>query len=457
MSPMPFEQLNELAERASRRILESSDVRLVSHNDADGIASAGIMAHVLLRAGIPFITTIVPRLNEPALERIRSQSELTVLCDMGSGQPELVEQLGDTVVLDHHRPKGESSALDVNPHHVGIDGSFELCASGVCYLVARGAAQLGGWSHDDLVGLAVAGMVGDKQRMQGPNLEIVKEGVGNGSLVPVRGLKVPDYPIEELFMRCHEPYLVGITGDKEACHSFAATLGLDGKNVDELTEEEGRRLADAAVLEVLKGAHPSIGEMMVGEYYRAPAELVPNTIELAELMGACGKLDRAGIGLALCLRDESVLDEARDALATHERVVLKEIKRTENAIKEMKWLRWAAVDDLKTTGVVSSTLLQYSYPPDKPLVLLSLRSTEVRVSARATKAMVLSGLDLASALSEAAELAGGRGGGHAVAAGAEIPKGSENQFIEKVHSIVQQQLEVKQDETHSNRELQDVP
>lgn len=443
MSTTPFEQLNELAEQASRRILESGDVRLVSHNDADGIASAGIMAHVLLRANIPFVATIVPRLNEAAVEHISAQQcELAVLCDMGSGQPELVDGLGDVVVLDHHRPVGERHALEVNPHLVGIDGSFELCASGVCYLVARAAARLGGWSHEDLVGLAVAGMVGDKQRMQGPNIEIVNEGVSNGQLVPMRGLKVPDYPVEELFMRCHEPYL-DITGDLQACRSFAAGLGLDGKRVSELTDEEGMRLADAVALKMLKGPHPSIVELLVGEHYRAPSEVVPSTIELAELIGACGKLGRAGLGIALCLRDANVLDEARSVLETHERIVLEAIKRVEGSMREMKWLRWAAADELKAAGVVSSTLLRYKYPPDKPLVLLSIQGSEVKVSARGTKGLVRSGLDLASALSKAAELVGGRGGGHAVAAGAEIPRGVEKQFIQSLHDIIQQQLEVK--------------
>ncbi|WP_042684809.1 DHHA1 domain-containing protein [Methermicoccus shengliensis] len=445
---MSIEQLDELAGRAAKRILDSSDVRLVSHNDADGIASAGIIAHVLLRAGIPFVCSIVPRLNEAAVERISSQScELTVLCDMGSGQPELVERLGEAVVLDHHYPRGdgsalEDSALEVNPHHVGIEGSFELCAAGVCYLVARRASQMGGWKHEDLVGLALAGIVGDKQRIQGPNLAIVEEGIKSGYLVPSRGLKVPDYPVEELFMRCYEPYL-DITGDEEACHNFAAGLGLEGKRVDELSEEEGRRLADAVALKLLKGAHPTIVEVLVGEFYRAPAELVPNTIELADLIGACGKLDRAGLGVALCLRDRSVLEEARGVLAAHQERVLEEIKRVEGAMREMKWLRWAAAENLVATGVVSSTLLRYRYPPDKPLVLLNLRDSEVRVSARGTRAMVHAGLDLSSALSEAAESVGGKGGGHAVAAGAEIPKGTEQRFIERVHTIVQQQLEGK--------------
>lgn len=440
---MSIERLDEVAGRAAKRILDSSDVRLVSHNDADGIASAGIIAHVLLRAGIPFVCSIVPRLNEAAVERISSQSrELTVLCDMGSGQPELVERLGEAVVLDHHHPKGDSSALEVNPHHAGIEGSFELCAAGVCYLVARRASQIGGWKHEDLVGLAVAGIVGDKQRIQGPNLAIVEEGIKSGYLVPSKGLKVPDYPIEELFMKCYEPYL-DITGDEKACRSFAAELGLEGKKVDELSEEEARRLADAVALKLLKSAHPSIVEVLVGEFYRARAELVPNTIELADLIGACGKLDRPGLGVALCLRDKSVLEEARGVLAAHQKRVLEEIKGVEGAMREMKWLRWAAAENLVATGMVSSTLLRYRCPPDKPLVLLNLRGSEVRVSARGTRAMVHAGLDLASALSEAAEWVGGKGGGHAVAAGAEIPKGTEQRFIERVHSIVQRQLEGK--------------
>lgn len=68
-------------------------MRVVSHNDADGLTSAGIMAQALLRADIPFQLSIAAKLDEAVIEEVNrtiSQGDLVIFCDMGSGQPELI-------------------------------------------------------------------------------------------------------------------------------------------------------------------------------------------------------------------------------------------------------------------------------------------------------------------------------------------------------------------------------
>jgi single-stranded DNA-specific DHH superfamily exonuclease len=66
-----------------------------------------------------------------------------------------------------------------------------------------------------------------------------------------------------------------------------------------------------------------------------------------------------------------------------------------------------------------------------------------KVSARATRALVAKGLDLAVALREAAAELGGDGGGHNIASGASIPKGKEEKFLTLVDEIVGRQLAPK--------------
>ena len=98
------EKLINLAKNAAEKILKYQFVRLISHNDADGLTSAGIMAQALLRAGIRFQLSIAARLDEAVIEEVNgstSPGELVIFCDMGSGYSDLVGKVAvDVVVLD---------------------------------------------------------------------------------------------------------------------------------------------------------------------------------------------------------------------------------------------------------------------------------------------------------------------------------------------------------------------
>ncbi len=87
-------------------------------------------------------------------------------------------------------------------------------------------------------------------------------------------------------------------------------------------------------------------------------------------------------------------------------------------------------------------MTRYLYP-DKPLVTLNEVEDKIKVSARGTRKLVENGLDLAAALREASAQVGGTGGGHDVASGAALPKGTAMRFIDIVDSIVGKQLKGK--------------
>jgi DHHA1 domain. len=55
---------------------------------------------------------------------------------------------------------------------------------------------------------------------------------------------------------------------------------------------------------------------------------------------------------------------------------------------------------------------------------------------RTVDRVVRSGIDLQAALCEASALVGGAGGGHAIAAGAYIPAGTEETFVRRIDEIL---------------------
>ena len=101
-----MKRLDKAAETIARSILRCDRMRVISHNDADGITSAGLVCNALKRAGIPFHATLVNRLDETVVESIVRSCGL--LNKMGSGKPDLISRIkGDVFLLDHHKPVGE--------------------------------------------------------------------------------------------------------------------------------------------------------------------------------------------------------------------------------------------------------------------------------------------------------------------------------------------------------------
>ena len=92
-------------------------------------------------------------------------------------------------------------------------------------------------------------------------------------------------------------------------------------------------------------------------------------------------------------------------------------------------------------GSASRVTRDYVLDGSKPVLSLTQKGDETRVSARATQGLFNNGLDLSKVMHEAAVHVGGSGGGHPVASGATIPKDSEKEFLQKVDSVIKFQLE----------------
>jgi single-stranded-DNA-specific exonuclease len=236
-------RLEKAAEAIAKSILRNDSMRVISHNDADGIASAGLICNALYRAGIPFHASLLSRLDASAVEALHGP---VVFCDMGSSKPDLVSRVsGECYVLDHHKPVGTARCHHLNPHDFGIDGAFELSAAGTVYSVVR---KMG--NNLDLAGLALVGAMGDRQAMMGANRAILEEAL-NARAVEVRpGLKMSeDGPVEQVFQSAVEP-LLDFTGEPDKTRAFLEDLRISGE-VQSLGGDDLERLATALTLRLL--------------------------------------------------------------------------------------------------------------------------------------------------------------------------------------------------------------
>ena len=80
-------------------------IRIISHNDADGISAAAVLANALKEENVQFHTTIVPRLKEDLINQLRHEKhDLVIFSDMGSSfVGELNSFKCDVIIADHHQ------------------------------------------------------------------------------------------------------------------------------------------------------------------------------------------------------------------------------------------------------------------------------------------------------------------------------------------------------------------
>ncbi|HKS59321.1 MAG TPA: DHHA1 domain-containing protein, partial [Thermoplasmata archaeon] len=106
----------------------------------------------------------------------------------------------------------------------------------------------------------------------------------------------------------------------------------------------------------------------------------------------------------------------------------------------MPALQWFESPETNLAGTQAGLAMNYLVDPRRPLVVLSPGSPETKVSGRGTPWLVDQGLDLATALREAAAAVGGEGGGHKVASGATIPTAARETFLSDLNARVARQI-----------------
>lgn len=457
---MGLEQLLERVSEAAAKVEGAGGCALVvSHYDADGLASASILARALSRLGFALHITIFEQLtpaNLARLEKLAPSYPLVLVADMGSGALRSLSQLKveAVVVLDHHLPGSPAEGVvEVNPHRFGVDGSREVSSSGLAYLLAR---ELVGEEAVELSPLAVVGALGDRQdvgkgfRLVGLNRRIVEEGVEAGLLeekIDIRVFGGGSRPLVKALAYTTDPFIPGITGDEGGALAFLNSIGVEPaaggrmRTLSELGREEKKRLASALIKLLLShGYSVQEAERIYGATYIVREEPQDSPLrdarEFAQLLNATGRMGAFELAIALglgvrgdaLLKSLDIAGQYRSLLARAFRCV-----REENLLKEG---RGCAVADFRgkdflnerVSGALASLLLPY-VKGDKLLLVLVDSPEGVKVSARKREGAAA---HVGELMARAAELVGGVGGGHESAGGATIPRERVEEFLEVV-------------------------
>ncbi|WP_121744205.1 single-stranded-DNA-specific exonuclease RecJ [Natronorubrum halophilum] len=500
----PIPDLEDRATRCAQRLCAADRVLLASHIDADGLTSAAIAAQALERAKIPFEAVFEKQLDETAVADIAATDYDTVLfTDFGSGQLDVIgdhEDAGEftPVIADHHQPADRETEFHLNPLLFGINGASELSGAGASYVLARALADVSDRHADadqavatdggagataatsarpdnrDLAALAVVGAVGDMQasggELRGANAKIVAEGVEAGVLETGKDLALygkQTRPLPKLLEYATDVHIPGISNDQQGALRFLDGLDLELKADGEwrrwsgLTNDEKQTVASALVKRAVSSGVPAKKiDQLVSTAYVLPEEPVGTELrdasEFSTLLNATARYERADVGLGVCLGDrEGALERARKLLRTHRRNLSEGIDFvTREGVTHEDHLQWFhAGDRIRETivGIVAGMAMgNKGISRSKPIIAFAEKSADsrsadegddaVKISARGTHTLVRQGLDLSTVVGEASRAVGGDGGGHDVAAGATVPKGNEEAFIERADEIVGEQL-----------------
>jgi len=458
------------------RLRRARHVDIYAHIDADGISGGAIASEALARAGVDHRITFLKKLDEAAVARIRDEApELAWFVDFGAGQMHRMAGLR-AVITDHHVPTEREvstearrdlvrlaaqldDVLMLNPHSYA-QGSDVISGAGLAYAVAR---ELDG-KNRDLAAVAVVGAVADVQdqehrRLTGHNRAILQDGIEAGVLAARTDLRLfgrETRPVHRMLRYASDPAIPRLSGNEEACIAFLLEIGIDLKVEDRwrtwtgLDSGEKRRIVSELVSHMLsRGCTSRQVERLVGEVYTLVREVegspTRDAKEFATLINACGRYGAAEVGYKVCRGDRGeALEQALELLAGHREHLVSSLDLIDEVgVSLMDHIQYFhAHDKIRDTvvGIAASMAMQTKGDPTLPIIAFADAPDGIKVSARAPRHLVDQGLDLAAIMRAAAQACGGEGGGHHAAAGATIPPGREQEFLNHVDRMVASQL-----------------
>ena len=476
----------ESLKEASETILEKTEgiIKILSHHDADGLAAAAIMGRAICRAeGRPHIR-IVQQLERAAIDELETDnSALIIFLDFGSGQLEALSRLTHKklVICDHHPPVPPSTRaapegiIHVNPHLFGVDGTTEISGSGVTYLVAREMAP----SNTKMADIALVGALGDRQdrgtksSVVGLNRTILDWGIQEEILeesLDLRFFGRETRPIHVCIEYTTDPFIPGLTGNREKCLKFLEDAGIEPKEGEkwrtllDLSQEERTILVTNLVVHMLEYGMDTIqAEQIVGTVYsllkEQPNSPLRDAREYAALLNACGRIHHPGLGVAVAMHDRSenfrlavnTAKEYRRKLAVAIGYLLENPRMIREDKKSFRYFIGNEIIDHTIVGTIASIAISSRIVPnEKPLFgLAETGEGTIKVSARGTHELVKKGLDLGAVLRDvvALEPITGEAGGHDIAGGARIPQGKEETFLNRLETALLRQIESEVKET----------
>lgn len=457
------ESLSLFSDKISDCIRSKKSISVTTHIDCDGLTSGSIITKALIRAGANCTVSTAKEFNSDVIDKLQKDArDFHVITDLGGGfASKLDEKLGENwFVLDHHQISDEEleNPRAINAWKFGIDGGVEVCAGGMAYLAAQALDE----KNSDLSAVAVVSALGDRQdqgekkSFTGKNLEIAQTAKNLGLVeIDLDLLLVgrETRPLPDALAFTSQPFIEGLTWNRDACLSLLNSSGIALKEGGrwrvpaDLSEEEKRAVIEA-ITKFTSGKNATeIMEELIGYTYTFPREdrrgFLRDGREFSTMLNSCGRISRAGVGIAVCMGDrnkmfqegEKILTEYRGMIRDYMKILGNERWRmSESEICVM--VNGEGVVPETMTGTISS-LIAGSPKNSGKIVILRTNAEEGTIKFSSRKSFGCKhDINLSDLMKNGAEQFDGIGGGHAAAAGAKITKDKLDGFLDYLEANV---------------------
>lgn len=438
--PLSSNQLDflERCTEARRVSLSFQNPLIVHHFDADGLSSGAIVQSAFRKEKKKYRTLAVKKLDDALIEKLKFEEEI-IFVDLGGGNKR-VNELKDVVIIDHHQTEGVEK-LQANPMLFGIDGGMELSAAGAASLV-----------FDIHFDLGIVGAVGDMEYpLVGMNRYLLQKAIDAKEVeakIDLRMYGRNSRPLIDFLAYSDEPYIPSLSYNLENCEKFLSDLsiplkqGEEWRNYSSLSKEEKKTLVSALARLLVDKNMGWAAEELIGETYillkRKKQPGIFDASEFSTVLNACGRHGAAEIGVGLCLEEPGAYEKALSLLRAHKLAIREGVLFARGAMNDFGPFFFIDARGVVEDSIIGIVCGMVSGGKGKPILGAAISESGVKISSRGTKKLVESGLNLGKVLSEATQKVGGVGGGHKIAAGANIPKEKLNEFLHEVGIILRQ-------------------
>ncbi|MBT8243463.1 MAG: DHH family phosphoesterase [Nitrosopumilus sp.] len=437
-------------------IKSKKSISVTTHIDCDGLTSGSIITKALIREGANCTLRTSKEFSKNVLDSFKTDSrDFHIVTDLGGGfANELDKTLGDNwIVLDHHQiPDTEIDNQNViNSWKYGIDGGKEICAGGMAYLASAALDE----RNSDLSSIAVVSALGDRQD-QGDRKSFTGKNFEIANIAREQGLVEIDLdlllvgretrPLADALAFTSQPFIEGLTWNRDTCYSILNSSGISLKEEGrwrvpaELNEEEKRQVIES-ITKFASGKNATeIMSELIGYTYTFPREdnrsFLRDGREFSTMLNSCGRINRSGVGMAVCMGDRNkILREAETILTDYRKMIREYMNILSNErwrISESETCIMVNGEDIvpeTMTGTISS-LIAGSPKNAGKIVILRTKAEENTIKFSSRKSFgCTSDINLSEIMRTGAAKFDGIGGGHNAAAGAKITKDKLDEFL----------------------------
>lgn len=433
-----LEKIKEAITRIEE-LAKNKPIKVISHNDTDGITSAAVFSKALQRWNKKFSLEIVKNLEKDYIKAL-PEDHILIFLDLASGSlPEIAQKKTEVFILDHHEIPTEipKNVTMISPIP---EKEEKISAAGICYFFAKELSP----NNQDLATLATIGMVGDQ--LEKELTKKYQEILQDADVKIKKGLLLypATRPIDKVLEYSSSLYIPGVTGSFAGVISLLRDAGFQKspqgyKSMAEFTEEEMSNLITAIMLRKMHSS-PEDTEKIIGNLYLVKFfNKLEDAREISALINACSRMDHPHLALSFCLGNKEAKKSAEKVYLSYKQNIsaaLRYVNETEK-IEGKNYTIINAQDKIKDTIIgTTASIMSHSplYPEGTVIIAMAYNEDKIKVSARLVGKK---GRNVREVLTKAVIPLKGEVGGHPEAAGCLIPKEHELTFTQTLQNILE--------------------